>query len=240
MARTVLARLAEAVDTTLALLVARRVPREIVVNDGVELLLQVDAFRQAVGGDENPGALGRAELRHALLALLGGHLAGHGVDGGARQARAEVAGHVARGRDEATEDHDVEPVLDQLRRPRPRPILSFGSPLSAGKPLRLLDEPCQCRAVAARRGLDVVRDQRVGLAVENAIEKVLAGLVVEIVARAGAQGEHGRGGARRRAAKERQRSPEVQALPPLFAGARLHRLGAVVEDAVEERLPRRR
>ena len=230
------ARLAEAVDTTLALLVTRRVPREIVVNDGIELLLQVDAFRQAVGGDKNPGALRRTELRHAPLALLGGHLAGHGVDGGARQARAEVAGHVARRRDEATEDHHVEPVLDQLRDlPRYSPELRV-APL-AGEPLRLLDEPCQCRAVAARRGLDVVRDQRVGLAVENATEKVLAGLVVEILARAGSQGEHGRGGARRRTAKERQRSPEVQTLPPLVAAPRLDRLGAVIEDIVEERLP---
>ena len=48
-----LGRLAEAVDPSLALLVPGRVPRQVVVDDGVEELLEVDAFGQAVGGDED-------------------------------------------------------------------------------------------------------------------------------------------------------------------------------------------
>ena len=48
-----LCRLAEAVDPSLALLMPGRVPRQIVVDDRVEELLEVDAFGQAVGGDEN-------------------------------------------------------------------------------------------------------------------------------------------------------------------------------------------
>ena len=60
------ARLTEAIDTALALLMACRVPREVVVNDGVEVLLQVDALRQAVGGDQDPGAFGHADPRHTL------------------------------------------------------------------------------------------------------------------------------------------------------------------------------
>ena len=200
------------------------------------MLLQVDAFRQAVGGDQNPAVLGRVDPGHAFLALFRGHLAGHDVDGGACQALAEVAGHVARRRDEATEDHHVEPGIDQLLDVfRGSPELRVAA--LAREPLRLVDEPCQPRAVAAGRGLDVIRYQRVDVAVEDAIEKILPGLVVEIVAGAGAQGEHGRNRTRPAASKQRQRSPEVEALPLLVTGARLDDLGAVVEDVVEERLP---
>ena len=48
--------LAEAVDAALALLVAGGVPGQVVVDDGVEVLLQVDALAQAVGGDQHPTA----------------------------------------------------------------------------------------------------------------------------------------------------------------------------------------
>ena len=50
--RTGLRLLAEAIDAPLALFVARRVPREVVVNDGVEVVLEVDALGEAVGGDQ--------------------------------------------------------------------------------------------------------------------------------------------------------------------------------------------
>jgi hypothetical protein len=54
--------LAVAVDAALALLVAGGVPREVVVDDGVEVLLEVDAFGEAVGGDEH-AALGAVPRR---------------------------------------------------------------------------------------------------------------------------------------------------------------------------------
>ena len=60
-----------AVDAALALLVPGRVPGEVVVDDGVEVLLQVDALRQAVGCDEHP-LVGLAEGEDALLALAVG------------------------------------------------------------------------------------------------------------------------------------------------------------------------
>ena len=50
--------LAVAVDAAFALLVAGRVPGQVVVHDRVEVVLQVDALAQAVGGDQ-----------HALLVL---------------------------------------------------------------------------------------------------------------------------------------------------------------------------
>jgi hypothetical protein len=63
------AALTEAIDAALALLVARGVPRQVVVDDRVEVVLQVHAFGQAVGRDEDP-ALGVAEQRrHAFFAL---------------------------------------------------------------------------------------------------------------------------------------------------------------------------
>ena len=230
------ARLTEAVHPAFALLVARRVPREVVVDDGVEVLLQVDALRQAVGGDEHPAALGRADPRHALLALVRGHLAGHRVDGDARQAPAEVAGHVVGRRDEAAEHHHVEPGLDQLRDVlRGGPELRIAAP--ARESLRRGDQPGQRRVVAAGRRLDVVRHERVRVAVEDAVQQIVARLVAEVLAGAGAQGQRGRRRTRPGAAQERQRSPEIEALPPLVPGARLHDLGAVVQHVVEKRLP---
>ena len=50
------ARLAEAVDAAFALFVAGGVPGEVVVDDGVEVVLEVDAFGQAVGGDQDVAA----------------------------------------------------------------------------------------------------------------------------------------------------------------------------------------
>ena len=45
--------LAEPVDPAFALLVPGRVPGQVVVDDGVEVLLQVHALGQAVGGDQH-------------------------------------------------------------------------------------------------------------------------------------------------------------------------------------------
>ena len=47
------ALLAEAVDAALALLVTRRIPGKVIVDDCVEAFLEVDAFAEAVGGDEH-------------------------------------------------------------------------------------------------------------------------------------------------------------------------------------------
>ena len=192
-----LARLAEAVHTALALLMPRGVPRQVVVNDGVEVILQVDSLRQAVGGDQDPGAFRRADPRYERLALFRGHLAGHDADGTSLQVLTEVTRHVMSGRDETTEHHHVEPRLDQLRNVfRGGPELGIAA--LAREALRLPYQPCQRWAIATDRGLDVVRDESVDVTVEDAIEKILAGLVAEILAGTGAQGQHGRNGARTR------------------------------------------
>ena len=106
-------RLAEAVDTTFALFVAGGVPREVVVDDGLEGVLEVDALGQAVGRDEDlawPFAA-RSRARDARLAFVGGQLPvttstvdvlQHGL--------ARCVGDVVGGRDEPAEHDRVESV----------------------------------------------------------------------------------------------------------------------------------
>ena len=78
-ARTV-ARLAEPVDAALALLVPGRVPGQVVVDDGLEVVLEVDALGQAVGGDQDRApAVVAGQLRDPRLALGGRQGAGHGA-----------------------------------------------------------------------------------------------------------------------------------------------------------------
>ena len=57
------------VDAALALLVASGVPAEVVVDDRGEALLQVDALREAVGGDEDVVAVGGGQFSHPAFAL---------------------------------------------------------------------------------------------------------------------------------------------------------------------------
>jgi hypothetical protein len=57
--------LTEPVDAAFTLLVPRRVPREVVEDDGGEVALKVDALRQAVGGNLAAGSSHTcAELSH--------------------------------------------------------------------------------------------------------------------------------------------------------------------------------
>ena len=78
-------RLPVAVDAALALFEPGRVPRQVVVDDGVEELLEVDALGQTVRGDENPPAA--PEVGDPGLALGGGKDAGDALDGYGRAER---------------------------------------------------------------------------------------------------------------------------------------------------------
>ena len=104
--------MAEAIDSALTLLVAGGIPSEVVVNDGGEDVLEVDAFGEAVGGDEN-GLLGFTEEVDPLLTFVGGILAGDGLDGCPLELRGEMQGDVAGGSDIAAEDNRTEPVFEQ-------------------------------------------------------------------------------------------------------------------------------
>ena len=110
--------LAEPVHAALALFVAGRVPGEVVVHDGLEVLLEVHALGQAVGRDQD-GALRlvpgqTVDARHTLVRRQ------RPGDGGDRvavaQAPGQVLGDVFGGVDEAAEDHRVVPVEQQLLR----------------------------------------------------------------------------------------------------------------------------
>ena len=62
--------LAIAVHASLSLLMARGVPGEVVVEDGVERFLEVDALREAIRGHED-APLGIRQIHHARLAFGG-------------------------------------------------------------------------------------------------------------------------------------------------------------------------
>jgi hypothetical protein len=68
--------LAEAVDTTLTLLVTRWVPAQVVMNHGVEQLLQIDALGQAIRSHQEP-LLGVDQGFDARDAVVGRQRAGY-------------------------------------------------------------------------------------------------------------------------------------------------------------------
>ena len=75
------APLAEPVDAAFALLVPGGVPGQVVVDDGVEVLLEVDALGQAVGRDQDvPARLGRSSSAMRSLPLGGRERAGDARD----------------------------------------------------------------------------------------------------------------------------------------------------------------
>jgi len=109
------ARLAEAVDAALPLVVAGGVPRKVVVDDGVEVGLEVDALAQAVGADEHPlGMLG--QVLDPVLPLLGREGAGDGGDLDALEGGPEMGGDVVGRVDKPAEDDRLVAVLDELFR----------------------------------------------------------------------------------------------------------------------------
>ena len=73
-------RLAVAVDAAFSLLEPGGVPGQVVVDDGVEVLLEVDALGQAVGGDQHPCRC-VAEIPDRWLRARRAGGAGHRLDG---------------------------------------------------------------------------------------------------------------------------------------------------------------
>ncbi|MNZ26332.1 hypothetical protein D3C78_435200 [compost metagenome] len=105
--------LAEAVDTTLALFVAGRVPGQVVMHHRIEHVLQVDTLGQAVGGDHDRRLVDIAQGENLLLALTGAELAGDADHFVILEQRLQGRRHIVGGGDVAAEHHRLEAQLDQ-------------------------------------------------------------------------------------------------------------------------------
>ena len=100
--------LAVAVDPPLALLVAGGVPRQVVMDDGVEVLLQVDPFAQAVGADQHALRAPRASWSTRSSRSAGGRVPVTASTSTPLGRRApQLAGEVLGRRDEPAEDDRV-------------------------------------------------------------------------------------------------------------------------------------
>ena len=107
------ARLAEAVDSPFPLVVAGGIPREVVVDDRIEVGLEIDPFTEAVGADEQPLGMFR-ELRDPVLTLLRGKRAGDRGNFHPLENAPQLGGDVVGGVDEAAEHNRLIAILDEL------------------------------------------------------------------------------------------------------------------------------
>ena len=107
------AALAEAVHAAFALFVACGIPREVVVEYRIEIILEVDAFGEAVGANEH-ALFCLAEGLNAHFALCGRQCAGDRVHGHfVAKLSAQPLRDVIRRGDESAEDDGVVAFLDQ-------------------------------------------------------------------------------------------------------------------------------
>jgi hypothetical protein len=110
-----LARLPIAVNAAFPLFMTSRVPRQIVMKDGIEVILQVDAFAEAVGRHQYTlRKLG--QRADAVLALGWSEFTGNTGDlGTARDfaAGTKSGGDVLGGLDEAAKDNRLMTVLEK-------------------------------------------------------------------------------------------------------------------------------
>ena len=105
--------LPEPIHAPFALLVASGVPRQIVVQDSIEVILQIDALGQAVGADQDEPASIRDERPDAFLALGGRETAGHRRNGRISERGTQVARDVVGGVDEPAEDDRVKATVQE-------------------------------------------------------------------------------------------------------------------------------
>ena len=229
--------LAEAVYPAFALLVARGVPGQVVVDDGGEQVLQVDAFRKAIGSHED-AAVGICHVFDPLAALFGREFAGDGVDGGLGEGGFEMFGHVVRGGDVAAEHDGVVAITQQLAH-----VLDergeLGVALLAREALGGGDERLQARCVLhLRGGLQVAAGEVVGLAIVQAFvgQQVFGGFTAF---QAGGEGLDGCRWGRGHAAQQGQGGVphEAGAACGALAFGGFREFAAVVLHGVEEVAP---
>ena len=240
--------LPEPVDAALALLVPGRVPRQVVVDDGLEVLLQVHAFGQAVGRHQHRAAgIVGGQFPDPGFPLVGRQHAGDRADGviGA-EAPGQVVGDVFGGVDEPAEHHRVESLEQQLGdRLVQQRQLGVGLAFQLGGPGGKAAQPPAVRrvalfgvAVGSGGGVGGLDGLLVGqVEYGGAAEPVGLCLVVRVeVGRSGAQGGGGRAGRGGQRAQQRQRRPVPDPLPQLSPGRVPDGFAGVLQDVVEELL----
>ena len=237
--------LAEAVHAAFALLQAVGIPGQIVMEGGVEGVLEVDAFTEAVSGDEDAAAF-LGQLRHLCPALVVAEQSGDRGDAdvvelGAEEALQALGDVVSRG-DVAAPDDGIEAFAEKAGD-------QFGAAGELGVAGRVGDgfgearEVAEFAAVGLRHGLFGGFDRGRGLAVVGlfvaGLENVLAEIGFLLGLRQGAVAAVQGGDSRRRAghdaAEQRERGPVADALLALaqrLAGA--DQLGAELVGFLEE------
>jgi hypothetical protein len=84
------------------------------MDDGIEMVLQVDALAQTICTDEHP-FFGLGQMLDPLFAFGRRQQACHRNDLNALEPFAQFGGHIFGGRDEAAEQDGMEAVLDEGR-----------------------------------------------------------------------------------------------------------------------------
>jgi len=174
--------LPEAVHTALALLVPGGVPGKVVMHDGVEVILEIDALAEAIGGDEHPAAC-TSQFLDARLALGRWQIAGHSRHFDVfRQSGTQGVSEVLGGGDETAEDKRLESVLNELP-DQIDGLLQLGVFLS-GERLGLAGHIEQAAAVGGRIGgqfADVAPGHHIGSLGSLILHKVQHGLAADLI-----------------------------------------------------------
>ena len=149
--------LAEPVHAALALLVAGRVPGQVVVNGGVEEFLQVDALGEAVGGHHEAWLVAITQGVDLFFPLGGVQLAGDAEHFVLLEKAPQGLGHIMGGGDIAAEDHWAETFFGELLELGDQ-VLEFRVVL-VGEPVHLLEQALQVSLVFLKHGtgLNIVR-----------------------------------------------------------------------------------
>src|SRR5690606_13775369 len=100
--------LAVPIHPALTLFVASWVPREIVMHHCIEVLLQIDSFRETVGSHENPWAARLPQLLTASGPFVRVELSGNRRNGRVGQVRGKVLSHIMGGGYIPAEHHGGE------------------------------------------------------------------------------------------------------------------------------------
>ena len=214
------------------------------MDHGGEQALQVDTFRQAVGGHQD-ALLCISQLGHSGFALAGCQFASDCLDPGLFELAAQVFRQIVSGSDVAAEDYRLKTLFHQGLQVVGQ-LGQFGVVGGARQVFCRSNQLLQtCGVFGLGGGLNIVRGQ----GIVQAIHHALAGLGFQLfqgefafflltTLEARAQGIDGCGRGGGNATQQGQRCPPVHALLALaFAFGALHQLAGVVQHIVEQLAP---